>query len=715
MTAPSPSQPLRAYAAPARLCRPGDTCWVRLPARRIAFLVDADAYYRALHDTLLAARANVWIVGWDVHARTRLRVGAAGAQERGVGELGPLLDFLARRRRGLRIHVLEWDYSVLFARERGLAPWVDLDWRTHPRVKFLLDDRHPLGASLHEKIVVVDDTVAFVGGLDLTVRRWDTSEHRGEDPRRVDPWGRPYEPFHDVQMMVEGEVARAIAERVRRRWNELSATRIRRLPPREGSPWPPSVTPDASQAIVAVARTETGPPAVREIERLHLEAIRSARASIYVENQYFSAEVVADALCQRLAEPEGPEVVLVLPISCSGWLEDWTMGARRALLLEKLRKSDRHGRFRAYAPQVPGAERVNVHAKLMIVDDVLARIGSANLSNRSLGLDRECDLALESEGRRDVSLAIVRLRTRLLGEHLGVTPERFDAASREHGGSLIGTIEALRRGTRTLVPHGARTLVPLEPKPATSAWLALPVDPAEPAERWEPLARWTPDELRDPHRRSALLGLAGALVFALLVALGWLVLQEGAPVAARIPRDTPVALGAGIALAVALGVQLLLPVTGMLLVALLTLGPALGGFWTLLGAMAGALGGWSLGRYWIGHRIERIAPARIAAFRHRLRERRILDVTAVRLAPLLPFAIGNLAAGAARVRLPEFLLGTLLALLPLWAMLASVCAGVRALRADPSPATAAALLLAVAVSLVAFEGLRRWSRRRHAG
>ena len=89
-----------------------------------------------------------------------------------------------------------------------------------------------MGACVHEKIVVVDDTVAFVGGLDLTVRRWDTSEHRAEDPRRVDPAGKPYEPFHDVQMMVEGDVARAIAERVRCRWNEVSGARVRRLPRR---------------------------------------------------------------------------------------------------------------------------------------------------------------------------------------------------------------------------------------------------------------------------------------------------------------------------------------------------------------------------------------------------------------------------------------------------------------------------------------------------
>ena len=308
----------------------------------------------------------------------------------------------------------------------------------------------------------------------------------------------------------------------------------------------------------AVARTEPAPSGVREIERLYLEAIRSARESIYVENQYFSAESIVDALCERLAEPDGPEVVLVLPSACSGWIEERTMGARRARLLEKLREADRFDRFRAYAPHVPGAGRVNVHAKLMIVDDALVRIGSANLAMRSLGFDRECDLALESHGRRDVSQAIVRLRARLLGEHLGVAPERFEAVCRERGTDR-SSAPSRRCG------RGRGRCVPLEPcADCGSGWLALPVDPAESSEWLELLARWTPEELRDPHRRGVLLGLAGALAFAALVGLGWLAGPDAARLLGGIPRDALVLTGPAVALVVAVGVQLFLPVTALL-------------------------------------------------------------------------------------------------------------------------------------------------------
>ena len=70
----------------------------------------------------------------------------------------------------------------------------------------------------HQKIVVVDDAVAFSGGLDLTTRRWDTRAHRLDDPGRVDLAGVPYAPFHDVQAIVDGKAAAALAELARVRW-----------------------------------------------------------------------------------------------------------------------------------------------------------------------------------------------------------------------------------------------------------------------------------------------------------------------------------------------------------------------------------------------------------------------------------------------------------------------------------------------------------------
>ena len=129
------------------------------------------------------------------------------------------------------------------------------------------------------------------------------------------------------------------------------------------------------------------------------------------------------------------------------------MGVLRSRLLRRLRDADRFGKLAVYCP-VPDGDpdgNVNVHAKVMIVDDALVRVGSANLTNRSMGLDTECDLAVESGGDAKTEESIAAFRSRLVGEHLGVNPGKV-AQSLAAGGSLMATIEALRGPGRTLVP-----------------------------------------------------------------------------------------------------------------------------------------------------------------------------------------------------------------------------------------------------------------------
>jgi hypothetical protein len=97
------------------------------------------------------------------------------------------------------VYILDWDFAVVFALEREPLPRLKQGRLTHRRVHFRLDGTHPVGASHHQKVVVVDDAIAFVGGIDLAIRRWDTPAHRALDPQRVDPHGQPYPPVHDVQ------------------------------------------------------------------------------------------------------------------------------------------------------------------------------------------------------------------------------------------------------------------------------------------------------------------------------------------------------------------------------------------------------------------------------------------------------------------------------------------------------------------------------------
>src|SRR3546814_20878923 len=86
---------------------------------------------------------------------------------------------------------------MLYALEREPLPAIRLDWATPAQISVCLDDVLPIGAAHHQKVVVVDDALAFCGGLDLTIRRWDTSDHALHNPERKDPRGESYRPFHD--------------------------------------------------------------------------------------------------------------------------------------------------------------------------------------------------------------------------------------------------------------------------------------------------------------------------------------------------------------------------------------------------------------------------------------------------------------------------------------------------------------------------------------
>src|SRR5204862_414362 len=200
---------------------------------------------------------------------------------------GPLGDFpnaLVETRHGLRGYVLSWDFAMLYAMEREWLPIFKLDWRTHRGLSFHLDDQHPVGASHHQKVVVVDDAVAFVSGYDLTKVRWDSCGHKQNDARRADHGGKSYAPFHDVGIAVAGDCARALGELARERWRRATGKRLKPLHAALTSDaWPAAMEATLTNVDVAIARTEppfNGYPAIGEIRQLHLDAIAGARRRI---------------------------------------------------------------------------------------------------------------------------------------------------------------------------------------------------------------------------------------------------------------------------------------------------------------------------------------------------------------------------------------------------------------------------------------------------
>lgn len=656
----------RALAPAEPVLRAGDTCWRIEQATRVQFLVDGDEYFAALREALLGARHSIFILGWDIDSRMTLVPQAADELPLAFGAF---LNEVVRRRRGLRAHVLSWDYAMLFALEREWLPRIS--WRTHRRIHFHLDKHHPPGASHHQKIVVIDDRIAFTGGLDITRCRWDTPAHAPADPRRVDADGKPYAPFHDVQVLAEGPVAAALGDLARERWERATGRRPRWQPPTElDSPWPASVQPALRDVAVGILRTEPsfdGNAKVAEVDRFYRCAIAAARRTIFIENQYFSSSAVARQLATRIAEPAGPDVVVITPQCESGWLEETTMGVLRARLYRRLQGDDRLGRFHPYCPLLEGGTCLNVHSKVMIIDDELLTIGSANLSNRSLHLDTECNLAIEAaaQGARAdaVRAAIAALRDRLLAEHLGTSAERVADATRRHG--AIAAIERLRGGARTLVP------AEISVQPEIEALLPdqTLIDPAQPLETEYIIGHYLPPE----HHRSArghatLIGVA-VLLFGTL-ALAWhytalhryLDLQTALRFAEHL-RDQPltplwVLLTYVVAGVVVVPVLLLIAVTGMVF------GPWLGALYALGGSLLSAATVYGIGRTLGQDTLRRYMSRRLQRLDRQLQQRGVLAVAAIRLMPVAPFTMVNLLAGAAHLQLRHFLLGTALGMLP---------------------------------------------------
>jgi phosphatidylserine/phosphatidylglycerophosphate/cardiolipin synthase-like enzyme len=247
----------------------GRNCWRRVEADRVAFLIDGAAYFGAVADAMARAERSILILAWDIDSRMRLhpeRDGGASPGRTGLrDELGEFLNELVARRPRLEAHVLDWDYAMIYALEREALPVVKLGWRTHPRLHFHLDGEHPLGGSHHQKIVVVDDRIAFVGGLDLCSHRWDTPEHRAADSHRVDPSGKPYAPFHDVQIAVSGRAARDARAHDPARAHRLrspAGARFRRLHGRRSE-----ATNRSSVAKLTKRRAGAPPPCGLDTER----------------------------------------------------------------------------------------------------------------------------------------------------------------------------------------------------------------------------------------------------------------------------------------------------------------------------------------------------------------------------------------------------------------------------------------------------------------
>jgi phospholipase D1/2 len=214
----------------SRILRPGETCWRVERAPRLAVIIDAADYFAAVRSAILQARHSVMLIGWDFD--TRIVLDPRHRDGKAPQRLGRFIKWVVKTRPELQVHILKWDLGVLPLFGRGSTPMMVLDWMTHKRIRLKLDSAHPTGAAHHQKIVVIDDALAFCGGIDMTADRWDTRAHLDDDPHRVRPTTkRRYGPWHDATTAVDGDAARALGELARARWKKGHRRGPRSAPP----------------------------------------------------------------------------------------------------------------------------------------------------------------------------------------------------------------------------------------------------------------------------------------------------------------------------------------------------------------------------------------------------------------------------------------------------------------------------------------------------
>jgi phospholipase D1/2 len=685
-------------------------------ANRAAVLLDGGHYFGALRQALLNARSSVFIVGWDLDSRTPL-VGESGQPDDGLPrEFIAFLSELVKRRPRLRIHLLVWDYSVLYSLERELFPLVAMRWRTPRGIRYCLDDNLPLGASHHQKIVVIDDAIAFSGGLDITIRRWDTREHHASHPMRTDPDGMPYPPFHDVQALVDGPAAKALAELVRRRWARGACERPSRIRP-VGNPWPQDIAPMLTDIPVGIARTfpsADDKPDIREVEALFLDSIDRAERTIYIENQFFTAGRFAEHLAAHLRHKPDVEVVMIGPKAAHSWLEAQTMQAGLERFMHTFAAEDLRDRISLLCPEVTsdaGSTSTMIHSKVMIVDDVLLRVGSANLNNRSFGLDSECDLAFEGE-TAEHRRAILDIRNHMLGHFCGVGAAEV-AQSLAVTGSLIATAKALE--------HDGHRLVPIRisgESPARSALEAV-ADPEAPITA--PAFLETFVGRRPPARRVGRLGkfIAACLSVLVLVAV-WRFTPLSALLRPTTIRDALESI-AGLPLSPVIVLSVFVvaglvafPVTLLIAATAAAFGPWLGFVYAALGSLLSAIVAYGVGALLGRRALERYLGPRLNRIRYNISRHGLLAVITMRIVPIAPFTLVNLVAGASRIRFTDYVGGTIIGMAPGLVMMSALGHQIFSIITSPTPLNVALLLLAIvgwiAVSLGA-QALALRSRR----
>ena len=352
-------------------------------------LIDGEQALPAIAAALGAARSHVHIAGWHLTPDFAL---ARGEREPRLREM---LAELAER---IDVCVLLWAGPPLpvFRPRRSDVRAVRDELTRGTKIRCELDARERTFHCHHEKLVIVDDEVAFVGGIDLTSLSGDRFDSRAHPAGGGLGW-------HDVATRIEGPAVADVADHFRQRWREIA-----------GEALPPSDPPHRSgELTIQVVRTvpegtyRFAPKGEFRILDSYVRALRSAESLIYIENQFLWSAEIVEILAQKLRTPPRPEfrIVLLLPANPNNGAD--TTRGQLGRLIEADRDQGRLLPVTIHCHSGTESHSLYVHAKVGIVDDRWLTVGSANLNEHSLFNDTEMNVVTtDREVGRDTRLAL---------------------------------------------------------------------------------------------------------------------------------------------------------------------------------------------------------------------------------------------------------------------------------------------------------------------
>ena len=348
-------------------------------------LIDGEEALPRLEREIAEARESVWLAGWAFTPDFRL--------SRGGGTLRELLADVAKR---AEVRVIAWAGAPLplFTPSRKQVAEARDRLVKGTQIHMALDSRERPMHCHHEKLVVIDGRIAYVGGIDLTLLAGDRLDSSAHPARGTVGW-------HDAATRIEGPLVADVASHIAMRWHEVTGQTLDVADcETAGSTTAQFVRTIPNNIYDAVPRGDF------RIFEAYIRALRSAKKLIHLESQFLWSPEIVDILREKLRNPPSDEfhLVVLLPAHPNNGQDD-TRGQLGMLVAD-----DRDGRLLACTLFQPGrVQQVYVHAKVCIVDDRWLCIGSANINEHSMFNDTEaCVITCDEELARATRLRLWR-------------------------------------------------------------------------------------------------------------------------------------------------------------------------------------------------------------------------------------------------------------------------------------------------------------------